>query len=95
MAFTLPPSNLVLYQRLSPVCLGVVLACNVLSLAQAQVATPTAHATLPTVVVSGARMEQANDDLPLSADIVSEEGLRDQQSRNLRQARLPWCGFGL
>ena len=86
MAFTLPPSNLVLYQRLSPVCLGVVLACNVLSLAQAQVATPTAHATLPTVVVSGARMEQANDDLPLSADIVSEEGLRDQQSRNLRQA---------
>ena len=86
MAFTLLPSNLVLYQRLSPVCLGVVLACNVLSLAQAQVATPTAHATLPTVVVSGARMEQANDDLPLSADIVSEEGLRDQQSRNLRQA---------
>ena len=86
MAFTLLPSNLLLYQRLSPVCLGVVLACNVLSLAQAQVATPTAHATLPTVVVSGARMEQANDDLPLSADIVSEEGLRDQQSRNLRQA---------
>lgn len=46
----------------------------------------TAHATLPTVVVSGARHEQANDDLPLSADIVSEEGLRDQQSRTLRQA---------
>ncbi len=79
-------SDLVFVQRLSPVCLGVVLACNVLSLAQAQVATPMAHATLPTVVVSGARMEQANDDLPLSADIVSEEGLRDQQSRNLRQA---------
>ena len=54
MAFTLLPANLVLVQRLSPVCLGVVLACNVLSLAQAQVATPTAHATLPTVVVSGA-----------------------------------------
>ena len=86
MAFTLLPANLVLVQRLSPVGLRVVLACNVLSLAQAQVATPTAHATLPTVVVSGARMEQANDDLPLSADIVSEEGLRDQQSRNLRQA---------
>jgi hemoglobin/transferrin/lactoferrin receptor protein len=55
--------------------------------AQAQSAVAgQAHATLPTVVISGARFELANDDLPLSADIVSEGALRDQQSRNLRQA---------
>ncbi|MBS7350082.1 MAG: TonB-dependent hemoglobin/transferrin/lactoferrin family receptor [Comamonas sp.] len=42
--------------------------------------------TLPTVLISGARFEQAHDDLPLSADVVSEEGLRNQQSRTLRQA---------
>lgn len=65
---------------------SIALACGLLPTAQAQVAATSAHATLPTVVVSGSRHEQANDDLPLSADIVSEEGLRDQQSRNLRQA---------
>lgn len=66
--------------------LGIALAYGLLPTAQAQLAPASAHATLPTVVVSGSRHEQANDDLPLSADIVSEEGLRDQQSRNLRQA---------
>ncbi len=70
--------------------LAVALACQTLAQAQtaapAPSATPAAHAALPMMVVSGARQEQAVDDLPMSADIISEQALREQQSRTLRQA---------
>lgn len=67
--------------------LAVALACAQAGAARAQAPSPSeGHATLPAVVVSGARHEHAVDDLPMSADIISEEALRDQQSRTLRQA---------
>lgn len=65
----------------------VSLACLHMAPAHAQTPAPqTAHATLPEVVVSGSRQEQAADDLPLSSDVINASTLSNQQSRTLREA---------
>lgn len=66
---------------------SVVLACLHMGTAQAQTASEArAHATLPTVVVSGATRDQAVDDLPQSIDVIDAKTLGEQQSQTLRQA---------
>ena len=65
----------------------VSLACLHMAPAHAQNPAPqSAHATLPEVVVSGSRQEQAADDLPLSYDVINASTLSNQQSRTLREA---------
>lgn len=73
---------------------AVAAACLHMQAAQAQTgapapaapAAPAAHATLPVVVVSGSRVEQAVDDLPLSSDVVGGAQISDRQAANLRNA---------
>jgi len=65
--------------------LSVTLACLHMGSALAQGTAP-AHTSLPEMVVSGSRQEQAADDLPLSYDVINAAALSNQQSRTLREA---------
>src|SRR5690606_30254646 len=52
-----------------------------------QAATDTnVVASLPEVVISGSRQEQASDDLPVSIDVIGAEAISNSQSTNLREA---------
>lgn len=67
----------------------VAAACLPTQPARAQAGAPQpapAHATLPVVVVSGSRVEQAVDDLPLSADVIGSAQISDRQAATLREA---------
>jgi len=63
----------------------IALACLSMAQAQAQTTAPRAHATLPTVVVSGSTRDQAADDLPQSIDVIDAKTITEQQSRTLRE----------
>lgn len=64
----------------------VALACG--SLAQAQTTAPTTSTatmgSLRTVVISGSRAEQLQDDLPLSMDVLNARDLEDGQITDIR-----------
>ncbi|MGP1681659.1 MAG: TonB-dependent hemoglobin/transferrin/lactoferrin family receptor [Giesbergeria sp.] len=63
------------------------LACAACGTAWAQgTAVTVAANTLPEVVVSGSRQEQASDDLPVSIDVIGAQDISDRQSTDLRDA---------
>jgi len=87
MKFSLPCYPALAPARPQALAVLVSLACLQMAPAQAQNTAPQgAHATLPEVVVSGSRQEQAADDLPLSFDVINASTLGNQQSRTLREA---------